>query len=237
MSKRSSTPKTTQSKKAKAVAEALEAFESVTATCVFGSRPARGETYIKFGWTVGQSGEHQGKQGKNLIMEFTLIEREWEGIEKTVFDRIAGHTGHWFSKAKKINFCKVKTPEVANMILLLLKEKCPKSSAGWPLELKAPEGYMSPVMKVIKVPELEVVGKPKLEYPMLFLVSEKGDTFTIKEALKTNFDADYGDIEFGGKVKPAWFMPVNEISDDAEKGLVAWLKKHGFETTLIDLCD
>ena len=122
-SKRSSaTPKTTQSKKAKAVAEALEAFESVTATCVFGSRPARGETYIKFGWTVGQSGEHQGKQGKNLIMEFTLIEREWEGIEKTVFDRIAGHTGHWFSKAKKINFCKVKTPEVANMILLLLKE-------------------------------------------------------------------------------------------------------------------
>ena len=167
-------------------------------------------------------------------MEFTLIEQEWVGIEKTVFERVAGHTGYWYSKTKKVNFCKVKTPEVANMLLLLLKEKCPRSSAGWPLELEAPEGYISPVMKVIKVPELEVVGKPKLEHPMFFLA---GDTFSIKEALKTNFDADFRDIEFGGKVKPAWFMPVNEISDDAEKGLVAWLKKHGFETTLIDLCD
>ena len=95
---------------------------------------------------------------------------------------------------EKKNFAKVNTPEVAAAIIEKVKGSCSQSAPLMEGSCDAPDDFEAPVMKFVKVDQLEVNGET--EENMMFFV---GKMFAVKEQLKVLFDIKYGEIVFQGK--------------------------------------
>ena len=67
---------------------------------------------------------------------------------------------------------------------------------------------------------------------MMFFI---GKMFTIKEQLKVRFDIKYGEILFQRAMKTAWHAKITEATEDATKGIEAWLTSFGWDVEVIDL--
>ena len=61
-----------------------------------------------------------------------------------------------------------------------------------------------------------------------------GKMFVLKDCLKEMFGVRYGDIEFGGTLKAAWFV---HIKDGSEVTIATWLKKMGWTVEVKDTRD
>ena len=84
---------------------------------------------ITLDYTVYQQGASAGTKTTNPLLTFTLTAGEYTHL-KGLIDHLAGHGDIWYNKKSYENLVKVATPEVANKILVLLKEKCPISLVG-----------------------------------------------------------------------------------------------------------
>ena len=120
------------------------------------------------------------------------------------------------------------------MILTLIRNACPRSAAaGLPESFDAPDGYESPIMRVVKVPKLILVGGETVNVPYLFLV---GNTFPWKDWIKRTYNGvDYKGIKFGGAERMVWVVLADEASEHAETGLVAMLTSYGVDVRFRDL--
>ena len=94
----------------------------------------------------------------------------------------------------------------------------------------APDDFEVPVIKIVKVDQLEVGGE--MEDNMMIFI---GKMFTIKEQLKVLFDIKYGEILFQRAMKTAWHTKITEATEDATKGIEAWLTSFGWDVEVIDL--
>ena len=110
---------------------------------------------------------------------------------------------------EKKNFAKVNTPEVAAAIIEKVKGSCSQSAPLMEGSCDAPDDFEAPVIKIVKVEQLEVNGET--EENMMFFV---GKMFAVKEQLKVLFDIKYGEIVFQGKNKTVWYAKITDNSED-----------------------
>ena len=94
----------------------------------------------------------------------------------------------------------------------------------------APDDFEAPVIKIVKVEQLEVNGET--EENMMFFV---GKMFAVKELLKELFEIKYGEIVFQGKNKTVWYTKITDKSEDPISGIVAWFTSFGLDVEVIDL--
>ena len=166
-----------------------------------------------------------GQTGKNLLLKFSI--HAWEK------DNLSGITKNipcdalWYDKTSKQNLAKVATPQVAKKIIDQVFKKCPESASQMTGEITTPEDFEPPKVLIVKLDDLTVNDAP-LEKPAMFFV---GQMFVLKECLKSLFGCSYGEIEFGGATKAAWFAPISEKSESVE----AWLEEMGWEVNVKDL--
>ena len=67
---------------------------------------------------------------------------------------------------------------------------------------------------------------------MMFFI---GRMFTVKEQFKVLFDIKYGEIVFQHAQKTAWHAKITDATEDATKGIEAWLTSFGWDVEVIDL--
>ena len=177
--------------------------------------------------------KHQstGLPGKALLLMFSILAKEKDGVPKGPDPfGIPCESGIWYDIKEKKNLAKVCTPEVAAGIIEKIKGSCSQSAPLMEGSCDAPEGFEAPVIKIVKVDQLEV--NDETEENMMFFV---GKMFTVKELLKGLFDIKYGEIVFQGKNKTAWHTKITDISEDATTGIEAWLTGFGWDVEVIDL--
>ena len=75
-------------------------------------------------------------------------------------------------------------------------------------------------MMIVKLDDL-TVNDEALGKPAFFFV---GQMFVLKECLKNLFGCGYGEVEFNGTTKAAWYAPISEKSESVE----AWLEEMGW---------
>ena len=69
------------------------------------------------------------------------------------------------------------------------------------------------------------------DHPVKFYV---GQMFVLKDCLKSMFGLRYGEIEFGGVTKAAWYVEIKEVNDPA---IEDWVEDHGWRVIVTDLRD
>ena len=69
-----------------------------------------------------------GKQGVNLLLKFTIHAWEKDNLVKA-FNHLPVDSV-WFDKKEGINLGKVATPELAQLIITIVKDLCPDSAAN-----------------------------------------------------------------------------------------------------------
>ena len=177
------------------------------------------------GWTLHAG---TGKQGTNLLLKFAIHAWEKEHLKRALFGLPAD--GMWFDKKESLNLSKVSTPELARLIIDAVKVLCPDSAANMSGDLAAPADYVAPVIIIVLADALCINGE-EIDKPTMFFI---GKMFVLKDCLKEMFGVRYGDIEFGGTLKAAWFV---HIKDGSEVTIATWLKKMGWTVEVKDTRD
>lgn len=177
------------------------------------------------GWTLHAA---TGKQGINLLLKFAIHAWEKENLKKA----LAGLPvdGSWFDRKESVNLSKVSTPELAGLIIAAVKVLCPDSAANMSGDLAAPVDYVAPVITLVLTDALCINGE-ETDKPTMFFI---GKMFVLKDCLKEMFGVRYGDIEFGGALKAAWFV---HIKDGSEQTIATWLKTMGWTVEVKDMRD
>jgi len=169
-----------------------------------------------------------GQEGKNLLLTFLI--HAWEKDKlKDVLKNIPC-AAMWYDKNEKANLAKVSTPEVAEKIIDAVKSACPDSAKDMVGEIVAPDGYEQPVIQVVKNDQL-TINDELFDHPVKFYV---GQMFVLKDCLKSMFGLRYGEIEFGGVTKAAWYVEIKEVNDPA---IEDWVEDHGWRVNVTDLRD
>ena len=172
-----------------------------------------------------------GLSGKALLLMFTILAKEKDGVPKGSDPfNIPCESGIWYDIKEKKNLAKVCTPEVAAAIIEKVKGSCSQSAPLMEGSCNAPDDFEVPVIKIVKVDQLEVGGE--MEDNMMIFI---GKMFTIKEQLKVLFNIKYDEIVFQGQNKTAWHAKITENTEDPTAGIVAWLTSFGWEVEVIDL--
>ena len=166
-----------------------------------------------------------GKTGKNLLLRFAI--HAWEKDNLSDVTKDIPCDALWYDKTSKENLAKVATPEVAQKIIDNVMKKCPDSAPQMSGEIKAPDDYEAPKVMIVKLDDL-TVNDEALGKPAFFFV---GQMFVLKECLKNLFGCGYGEVEFNGTTKAAWYAPISEKSESVE----AWLEEMGWEVIVKDL--
>ena len=169
-----------------------------------------------------------GKQGVNLLLKFTIHAWEAGNLVKSFLHLPVDSL--WFDKKKGINLGKVATPELAQLIITIVKDLCPDSAANMSGNLDAPKDYTAPVITLVLTDTLCINGE-QMDKPTLFFI---GNIYVLKDCLKDMFGVRYADIEFGGIVKAAWYV---HIMDGSEQTIVTWLKSMGWTVEVNDMRD
>ena len=172
-----------------------------------------------------------GLSGKALLLMFTILAKEKDGVPKGSDPfNIPCESGIWYDIKEKKDLAKVCTPEVAAAIIEKVKGSCSQSAPLMEGSCNAPDDFEVPVIKIVKVDQLEVGGE--MEDNMMFFI---GRMFTLKEQLKVLFNIKYDEIVFQGQNKTAWHAKITENTEDPTAGIVAWLTSFGWEVEVIDL--
>ena len=177
--------------------------------------------------------KHQstGQAGKALLLMFSILAKDKDGVPKGPDPfNIPCESGIWYDIKEKKNLAKVNTPEVAAAIIEKVKGSCSQSAPLMEGSCDAPNDFEAPVIKFVKVDQLEVNGET--EENMMFFV---GKMFAVKELLKELFDIKYGEIVFQGKNKTVWYAKITDKSEDPISGIVAWFTSFGWDVEVIDL--
>ena len=96
------------------------------------SKP-RTELEYTIDWTVHAS---TGQKGKNRILKFKIFAWEKDQL-KGITTGCVPCEAIWYDKNNKINLAKVPTPEVAGIIIEMVKAACPESAAKMTGEISA----------------------------------------------------------------------------------------------------
>jgi hypothetical protein len=168
---------------------------------------------------------------KNLLLMFAILAKDKDGVPKGPDPfGIPCESGIWYDIKERKNLAKVSTPEVGAAIIEKIKGSCSESAPLMEGSCSAPDGFEAPVIRIVKVDQLEVNGE--MQDNMMFFI---GKMFTIKEQLKVRFDIKYGEMLFQGAQKTAWHAKITEATEDATKGIEAWLTSFGWDVEVIDL--
>ena len=169
-----------------------------------------------------------GKRGVNMLIKFAIHAWEKDNLVKA-FNHLPVDSV-WFDKKESINLGKVATPELAQLIITIVKDLCPDSAANMSGNLDAPKDYTSPVITLVLTDTLCINGE-QMDKPTLFFI---GNIYVLKDCLKDMFSVRYADIEFGGVLKAAWYV---HIKDGSEQTIVTWLKSMGWTVEVNDMRD
>ena len=164
---------------------------------------------------------------------FTILAKEKDGVPKGPDPfGIPCESGIWYDIKEKKNLAKVCTPEVAAAIIEKVKGSCSQSAPLMEGSCNAPDDFEVPVIKIVKVDQLEVGGE--MEDNMMIFI---GKMFTVKELLKGLFDIKYGEIVFQGKNKTAWHNRHQRGRHHGHRGLAHRLRlgRRGDRLALVDV--
>ena len=128
---------------------------------------------------------------------------------------------------------KCLTPEICLGLINAIKSVCVESAPKMVGEIVEPDGYAAPKIDIVKASDLMVNGEASDKKLMFFI----GQLFVAKDVLKKLFSIRYGEIDFGGVTKAAWYVECNSITEDPSNGVEAWLKGWGWEVDVDDLDD
>lgn len=98
--------------------------------------------------------------------------------------------------------CKVATPEVGAELIERIKAACPETAKSLKVDLTPPKEYEKPEVAIVMVDSLNVGGE-ETEKPAMFFT---GKMFVLKDVMKAKFGIRYGDIEFAGCSRAAWWV-------------------------------